>query len=57
MLKKLKVQFGYYDIFVKIQGETTSIIENIITTKIRVIPNVTATTTLSIIPEQDPNNG
>ena len=56
-VKEAKGTFGYYDIFVKIQGETTSIIENIITTKIRVIPNVTATTTLSIIPKQDPNNG
>ena len=44
-VKEAKGTFGYYDIFVKIQGETTSIIENIITTKIRVIPNVTATTT------------
>ena len=56
-VKEAKGTFGYYDIFVKIQGETTSIIENIITTKIRVIPNVNETTTLSIIPEQDPNNG
>ena len=56
-VKEAKGTYGYYDIFVKIQGETTSIIENIITTKIRVIPNVTETTTLSIIPEQDPNNG
>jgi len=55
-VKEAKGTFGYYDIFVKIQGETTSMIENIITTKIRIIPNVTATTTLSIIPEQDPNN-
>ena len=37
-VKEAKGTFGYYDIFVKIQGETTSIIENIITTKIRVIP-------------------
>ena len=35
-VKEAKGTFGYYDIFVKIQGETTSIIENIITTKIRV---------------------
>ena len=55
-VKEAKGTFGYYDIFVKIQGEKTSIIDNIITTKIRIIPNVTATTTLSIIPEQDFTN-
>ena len=54
-VKEAKGTFGYYDIFVKIQAEESQVIENIITTKIRIIPNVTATTTLSIIPEQDPN--
>ena len=55
-VKEAKGTFGYYDIFVKIQAEESQIIENIITTKIRTITNVTATTTLSIIPEQDPTN-
>ncbi len=55
-VKEAKGTFGYYDIFVKIEAETTLLIENIITAKIRTIPNVTATTTLSIIPEQDPGN-
>ena len=53
-VKEAKGTFGYYDIFVKIQAEESQIIENIITTKIETVPNVTATTTLSIIPEQDP---
>ena len=44
------------DIFVKIEANDSTMIENIITTKIRTIPNVTATTTLSIIPEQDSTN-
>jgi|TARA_B100001013_G_scaffold336132_1_gene255128 DNA-binding Lrp family transcriptional regulator len=56
-VKEAKGTFGYYDIFVKIQAENSSLVEDIITTKIRTIPNVTATTTLSIIPEQDPDNG
>ena len=56
-VKEAKGTFGYYDIFVKIQAENSSLVEDIITTKIRTIPNVTATTTLSIIPEQDHNNG
>ena len=54
-VKEAKGTFGYYDVFVKIQAEESQVIENIITTKIRTIPNVTTTTTLSIIPEQDPN--
>ena len=55
-VKEAKGTFGFYDIFVKIQAEKSSIIEDIIK-KIRSITNVTTTTTLSIIPEQDPNNG
>ena len=53
LVKEAKGTFGYYDIFTKIQGTNSSEIEDIITKKIRNIPNVTATTTLSIIPEQD----
>ena len=52
-VKEAKGTFGYYDIFTKIQGDNSSQIEDVITKKIRNIPNVTATTTLSIIPEQD----
>ena len=53
LVKEAKGTFGYYDIFTKIQGDNSSQIEDVITKKIRNIPNVTATTTLSIIPEQD----
>ena len=53
LVKEAKGTFGYYDIFTKIQGESSSEIEDIITKKIRNIENVTATTTLSMIPEQD----
>ena len=53
LIKEAKRTFGYYDIFTKIKGANSSEIEDIITKKIRNIPNVTATTTLSIIPEQD----
>ena len=37
----------------KFKARSSSEIEDVITKKIRNIPNVTATTTLSIIPEQD----
>jgi DNA-binding Lrp family transcriptional regulator len=53
LVKEAKGTFGYYDIFTKIRGGNSSEIEDVITKKIRNIPNVTATTTLSIIPEQD----
>ena len=53
LVKEAKGTFGYYDIFTKIHGTSSSEIEDIITKQIRNIPNVTATTTLSIIPEQD----
>tara|TARA_Y100000996_G_scaffold143369_1_gene110068 strand:+ start:241 stop:489 length:249 start_codon:yes stop_codon:yes gene_type:complete len=53
LVKEAKGTFGYYDIFTKIQGDSSSKIEEVITKKIRTIPHVTATTTLSIIPEQD----
>ena len=52
-VKEAKGTFGYYDILVKIAAEDTKIIEQIITKEIRIIPNVTTTTTISIIPEQD----
>ena len=51
-VKEAKGTFGYYDILVKIEAENVSVIEQAITKKIRTIPNVTTTTTISIIPEQ-----
>ena len=53
IVKEAKGTFGYYDILVKIQAESHDIITETITKKIRSIPNVTTTTTLSIVPEQD----
>ena len=53
IVKEAKGTFGYYDILVKIQAESHDIISETITKKIRSIPNVTTTATLSIVPEQD----
>ena len=55
-VKEAKGTFGYYDIFTKIQANTSVLVEEIITKQIRNIPNVTTTTTLSIIPEQSGEN-
>ena len=53
LVKEAKGTFGYYDILVKIEAENVALIEQTITKKIRTITNVTTTTTISIIPEQD----
>ena len=52
-VKEAKGTFGVYDIFVKIESNSSQDIEDTITKKIRKIPNVVSTTTLSVIPEQD----
>ena len=52
-VKEAKGTFGYYDILVKITAATNRDLENVITKKIRKIKNVNATTTLSVIPEQN----
>ena len=54
-VKEAKGTFGYYDILVKISGKSQTEIDSIIIKKIRKIKNVTTTTTLSVIPEQEKN--
>ena len=55
LVKEAKGTFGYYDILVKISGKSQTEIDSIIIKKIRKIKNVTTTTTLSVIPEQEKN--
>tara|TARA_B100000470_G_scaffold216429_1_gene199680 strand:+ start:524 stop:724 length:201 start_codon:yes stop_codon:yes gene_type:complete len=55
LIKEAKGTFGYYDILVKISGKSQTEIDSIIIKKIRKIKNVTTTTTLSVIPEQEKN--
>ena len=55
LVKEAKGTFGYYDILVKIAGQSQKEIDKTITKKIRKIKNVTTTTTLSVIPEQEKN--
>lgn len=52
-VKEAKGTFGMYDIFVKIEGNTSREVENVITKQIRKIKHVLSTTTLSVIPDQD----
>ena len=52
-VKEAKGTFGYYDILVKIEGDSEKEVEKIITKKIRKVQNVNTTTTLSVISEQE----
>jgi len=49
-IKEVMGTYGRYDIFVKVQGQTRSQIERIITKEIRAVRNVVSTTTLPVIP-------
>ena len=53
LVKEAKGTFGYYDILVKIEASSEKEIERIITKKIRKVKNVNATTTLSVITQQE----
>lgn len=52
-VKEAKGTFGLYDIFVKIEANSSLEITDIITKQIRKIKHVVSTTTLSVIPEQN----
>ena len=52
-VKEAKGTFGYYDILVKIIAPTDKDIEKIVTKNIRNIKNVSTTTSITVIPEQD----
>jgi len=52
-VKEARGTFGLYDIFVKIEANSSLDITDIITKQIRKINHVISTTTLSVIPEQN----
>lgn len=51
-VKEVRGTYGVYDIFVKLQGDTRESLENVITHKIRRIPKIRSTVTLSPIMAQ-----
>ena len=53
LIKEAKGTFGYYDILVKIEATSEKEIEMVITKNIRKVRNINATTTLSVILEQE----
>ena len=53
LIKEARGTFGYYDILVKIEAPSEKEIERVITKNIRKVKNIIATTTLSVISEQE----
>ena len=53
LIKEARGTFGYYDILVKIEASSEKKIEIVITKNIRKVKNIIATTTLSVISEQE----
>mgnify|MGYP001307154668 FL=1 len=53
LIKEAKGTFGYYDILVKIEATSEKETERVITKNIRKVKNIIATTTLSVISEQE----
>ena len=51
-VKEVRGTYGVYDIFVKLQSDTKESLENIITHKIRRVPKIRSTVTLSPIMAQ-----
>ncbi len=52
-VKEARGTFGVYDIFVKVEANSSKELEDTITKNIRKVKHVISTTTLSVIPEQD----
>ena len=51
-VSEVRGTYGVYDIFVKLQAQSSSILENIITAKVRRIPKIRSTVTLTPILSQ-----
>jgi len=51
-VKEVQGIFGKYDIFVKMQSDSQEMLEDVLTRKIRKIPNITSTNSLSPILSQ-----
>lgn len=51
-VKEVRGTYGIYDVFVKLQADSTALLENIITHKIRRIPKIRSTVTLTPILSQ-----
>ena len=51
-VKEVRGTYGIYDIFVKLESDSTHMLENVITHKVRRIPRIRSTVTLTPILSQ-----
>ena len=53
LAKEVNRVWGSYDILVKLEGENSNDLKNIITSKIRKIPHIKTTLTLTVLESQE----
>jgi len=53
LVKEVNWIWGSYDILVKLEGENSNDLKNIITSKIRKIPHIKTTVTLTVLESQE----
>ncbi len=53
LVKEVNQVWGSYDVLVKLEGDNSNDLKNIITSKIRKIPHIKTTVTLSVLESQE----
>ncbi len=53
LVKEVNRVWGSYDILVKLEGDNSNDLKNIITSKIRKIPHIKTTVTLTVLESQE----
>ena len=53
LVKEVNQVWGSYDILVKLEGDNSNDLKNIITSKIRKIPHIKTTVTLTVLESQE----
>ena len=53
LVKEVNLVWGSYDMLVKLEGENSDELKNIILSKIRKIPNIKTTLTLTVLESQE----
>ena len=53
LVKEVNQVWGSYDVLVKLEGDNSNDLKNIITSKIRKIPSISSSITLTVIESQE----
>ncbi len=53
LVKEVNQVWGSYDVLVKLEGDNSNDLKNIITSKIRKIPHIKTTVTLTVLESQE----